>query len=401
MPKMKTHSGSKKRFKVTANLEGARPPRVLDPHPREESSPKKKRRQAKPSWISKHDEPQVKTLSGVKRAARMTRVKRSVHARKKRRATLALHQGLPRRRQPPLSGGQGGAARPTSTIPTGATASATSGGCGSRGSTPRRGSTTCRTRSSCTVSSSPASSSTARSSRTSPSATPRPSDALPTAPARRWRPAESNTPTNQHRHPGAAPSGGRFFLMITSPHNAKLKEIRKLRPAPPLARTVRVVRGGGWGGFVVSGRWAGVERHRVVCRGGQRSTPGSRSRRICGVRFGPGFRTRTLAVYEERRAPAAVGPLCVYLHGVHDPGNVGVVPLGARVGASCVALGPGTADAYSPKAVRASMGAVFAVPGGAGDRRPATGHHDRSDPVGEPLEVGDPLSPTTGPAPEN
>jgi TrmH family RNA methyltransferase len=31
-------------------------------------------------------------------------------------------------------------------------------------------------------------------------------------------------------------------------------------------------------------------------------------------------------------------------------------------GASCVALGPGTADPFSPKAVRASMGAVFGVP---------------------------------------
>jgi TrmH family RNA methyltransferase len=72
--------------------------------------------------------------------------------------------------------------------------------------------------------------------------------------------------------------------------------------------------------------------------------------------------TRTLAVYAERWAPAPVGPLCVYLHGVHDPGNVGAVLRSARAfGASCVALGPRTADPYSPKAVRASMGAVFAV----------------------------------------
>jgi RNA methyltransferase, TrmH family len=31
-------------------------------------------------------------------------------------------------------------------------------------------------------------------------------------------------------------------------------------------------------------------------------------------------------------------------------------------GASCVALGPGCADPHSPKAVRASMGAIFTVP---------------------------------------
>jgi TrmH family RNA methyltransferase len=73
--------------------------------------------------------------------------------------------------------------------------------------------------------------------------------------------------------------------------------------------------------------------------------------------------TRTLAVYEERWASDAPGPLCVYLHGVSDPGNVGaVLRSAAAFGASCVALGPGSADPYSPKAVRASMGAIFAVP---------------------------------------
>jgi TrmH family RNA methyltransferase len=53
----------------------------------------------------------------------------------------------------------------------------------------------------------------------------------------------------------------------------------------------------------------------------------------------------------------------VYLHGVSDPGNVGTIVRSAQAfGASSVALGPGCADPYSPKAVRASMGAIFAVP---------------------------------------
>jgi TrmH family RNA methyltransferase len=76
-----------------------------------------------------------------------------------------------------------------------------------------------------------------------------------------------------------------------------------------------------------------------------------------------GSGTRALAVYEERWAPAPAGPLCVYLHGVHDPGNVGTILRSAEAfGAACVAIGPGTADPYGPKAVRASMGAVFTVP---------------------------------------
>jgi TrmH family RNA methyltransferase len=53
----------------------------------------------------------------------------------------------------------------------------------------------------------------------------------------------------------------------------------------------------------------------------------------------------------------------VYLHGVHDPGNVGTILRSAEAfGAASVAIGPGTADPFGPKAVRASMGAVFTVP---------------------------------------
>jgi len=74
-----------------------------------------------------------------------------------------------------------------------------------------------------------------------------------------------------------------------------------------------------------------------------------------------GSGTRELAVFEERwAAPAAP---CVALWGVKDPGNVGTVLRGALAfGAASVAIGPDTADPYGPKAVRASMGAIFAVP---------------------------------------
>ena len=53
----------------------------------------------------------------------------------------------------------------------------------------------------------------------------------------------------------------------------------------------------------------------------------------------------------------------VYLHGVHDPGNVGAVIRSAHALADGpVILGPDCADPWSPKAVRASMGSVFARP---------------------------------------
>jgi TrmH family RNA methyltransferase len=74
-----------------------------------------------------------------------------------------------------------------------------------------------------------------------------------------------------------------------------------------------------------------------------------------------GSGTRVIAVYPQRWVEPA-GPLCMYLHGVGDPGNVGTVLRSAEAfGASCVALGPGCADPHSPKAVRASMGAIFTV----------------------------------------
>ncbi len=58
--------------------------------------------------------------------------------------------------------------------------------------------------------------------------------------------------------------------------------------------------------------------------------------------------------------PPALG---VYLAGVADPGNVGtLVRTSAALGADWLALGPGSADAAHPRAVRAAMGATFALP---------------------------------------
>jgi TrmH family RNA methyltransferase len=152
------------------------------------------------------------------------------------------------------------------------------------------------------------------------------------------------------------------MTQITSHHNQKLKEIRKLR------QRRRWRERSGW--FVAEGEdllgsadasgWIAIERYVAAGSG----LPGIEVEpSLLASASGLGSGTRALAVYEERWAPAPLGPLCVYLHGVHDPGNVGAVLRSAQAfGASCVALGPGTADPYSPKAVRASMGAVFAVP---------------------------------------
>src|SRR4051794_10992159 len=75
-----------------------------------------------------------------------------------------------------------------------------------------------------------------------------------------------------------------------------------------------------------------------------------------------GSGTRVIGVYR-RRWPEPAGDLSVYLHGVGDPGNVGAVIRSAHALCDGAAiLGPGCADPFSPKAVRASMGSVFARP---------------------------------------
>ena len=77
---------------------------------------------------------------------------------------------------------------------------------------------------------------------------------------------------------------------------------------------------------------------------------------------GLGSGSRVVGVYEERWSEPG-GELSVYLHGVHDPGNVGTIIRSAHALADGpVILGPDCADPYGPKAVRASMGSIFSRP---------------------------------------
>ena len=151
-------------------------------------------------------------------------------------------------------------------------------------------------------------------------------------------------------------------MPITSPHNEQLKEVRKL--------TARRRERDRAGRFVAEGEdllaaadaagWDPV--HRLAATGTQLPGTEVEPELLAGVsELGSG--TRTLAVYEQRWAPALEGPLVVTLFGVHDPGNVGTILRSARAfGASGLGVGPDTADPYSPKAVRGSMGAIFELP---------------------------------------
>ncbi|MGD0198194.1 MAG: RNA methyltransferase [Solirubrobacteraceae bacterium] len=152
-------------------------------------------------------------------------------------------------------------------------------------------------------------------------------------------------------------------MTITSPANQHLKEIRKLSGASPRAESARFVAEGE--DLVTTAEAVGWTPSFVVC------APGLAQGRTGWVEVEPtllskvstlGSGARVIGVYPQHWG-AIVGPLAVALWGVGDPGNVGTVIRAAHAfGAACVGIGPGSADPYGVRAVRASMGAIFEVP---------------------------------------
>ena len=142
--------------------------------------------------------------------------------------------------------------------------------------------------------------------------------------------------------------------MITSPDNSQLKQIRKLQRKKEREATGLIAAEGedlveaaaeaGWTPEILLRADEDVEPHLLE--------------RVSALGSG----SRVIGVYRQRWAEPR-GDVCVFLHGVGDPGNVGTIIRAAH--ALCdgpVVLGPGCADPWSPKAVRASMGSLFARP---------------------------------------
>jgi TrmH family RNA methyltransferase len=160
-------------------------------------------------------------------------------------------------------------------------------------------------------------------------------------------------------------------MIIESPQNEKLKLVRKLRDRKHRERERAFVSEGE--DLVEAGLVAGVEPRFVL------TVPGSglegeevAAELLAGV-SSLGSGTRAIAVWPQGWAEPGGSP-CLYLHGVADPGNVGTIvrTVHALLGGTVV-FGPGCADPFSPKAVRASMGSIFgqAVARGAVGETPA------------------------------
>ncbi|MBK5229776.1 MAG: RNA methyltransferase [Thermoleophilia bacterium] len=156
--------------------------------------------------------------------------------------------------------------------------------------------------------------------------------------------------------------------MITSSQNEQIKELRKLHDKKQRARHERFVAEGE--DLVRAALDADWQPTKLFCTP---AAPADLAERAGAERVDPsvldsasalGSGSRVIGVFEQRLTSLdAEFQLAVYLDAISDPGNIGSALRSALAFADGpVILGPGCADPFSPKAVRASMGALFARP---------------------------------------
>ena len=174
--------------------------------------------------------------------------------------------------------------------------------------------------------------------------------------------------------------------MITSAANEKLKLVRKLQAERWREKLGLFVAEGE--DLVEAARSAGVEPVELLVAG-----ENVEAELLASVSELP-HPPRVVAVYRRADLPRTTLSLGLALWRVADPGNVGAIVRTAGAFGACVALSDGCADPTSPRALRASAGAVFRVPlvrfDDAPGRRVALVAHG-----GKPIrsvELGEPLS---------
>ena len=149
-------------------------------------------------------------------------------------------------------------------------------------------------------------------------------------------------------------------MTITSPTNEKLKLIRKLARRRDREREGLFVTEGE--DLLEAGLASGAKPQFVLVGDGSGLEGEEVDADLLDEFSALGSGTRVIAVWPERWADGP-GARAVYLHGVGDPANVGAIVRTAHALVDAtVVLGPETADPYSSKAVRASMGSVFGQP---------------------------------------
>jgi len=148
--------------------------------------------------------------------------------------------------------------------------------------------------------------------------------------------------------------------MISSPHNEKLKLVRKLRERRQRDREGLFATEGE--DLLEAGLAAGAAPRFVLVAAGSGLAGEEIEPQLLAEVSTLGSGTRAIAVWPQAWATEAASP-CIYLHDVGDPGNVGAVVRTAHaLLGGTVVLGPDCADPFGPKAVRASMGSIFGQP---------------------------------------
>jgi TrmH family RNA methyltransferase len=149
--------------------------------------------------------------------------------------------------------------------------------------------------------------------------------------------------------------------MITSKDNEKLKLIRSLRERRGRERAGMFLSEGE--DLLEAGIAAGGEPALLLSAAGSGIGGLEVEPELLAASSALGSGTRVIAAWEQPPAAAVAGPVCTYLHGLSDPANVGAVIRSAHaLVEGTIVLGPGCADPFSPKAVRASMGSIFGQP---------------------------------------
>ena len=142
--------------------------------------------------------------------------------------------------------------------------------------------------------------------------------------------------------------------MITSRDNERLKLLRKLHERSWRDKLgLFAVEGED---LVEAGLSAGLDAVDVLVAGEDVEAP------LLAEVSTLGHPPRIAAVFRRENLPRGSRPVTLALWRVADPGNVGTLLRAADAFGAGVALSEGCADRTSPKAVRASMGAIFRVP---------------------------------------
>ena len=165
--------------------------------------------------------------------------------------------------------------------------------------------------------------------------------------------------------------------MITSNHNPKIQAVHKLQSQVKRRREEQafVIEGvrlaeealhAGWIARQVLYTETLDERGKVVVDGF--SAPGVNAEQVSEAVMEAVSETQTpqglLVVLAMRTLPLPHDPnFLLILDGVRDPGNLGtILRTAAAAGVQAVLVAPGCADTWSPKVVRAGMGAHFRLP---------------------------------------